>query len=289
MPPMTNQEIYDMYSSEYHCDYYDCVVGDVVPVSDAGVYRQAFQQMHILRAQKSQQPDPADRYLVLDIGTGSGRVLNDLAATEGHSLHTTDLMGIDNSQYMLDRAEARALAGRISWVLHSAFDLESLVAGREVDLLIFAIGSIGHFHAPAQSERFLEQVGCVLRPGSGRAYISIRDCCFMENATLGGQEKGVMEVASKTFPGVLYRGELVDVRVEGRVRFDRCTFQAFRMDARGREVTLEENDYWTTMRLWEKGELAVMASGYGLVVVDTVKAIDETIFVLRKEPSMATL
>ncbi|OJJ40653.1 hypothetical protein ASPWEDRAFT_225587 [Aspergillus wentii DTO 134E9] len=164
-----------VYSFPYLVDYYDIVAPNSKSVDDASFYWRVYNELKALRA-----PFPADPFIVMDVGTGTGRVLHGLEASAieaGADLVDTEFLGVDNAPHMLDKARqitTGLLQNRVSWVLGSALDLEATIAGRgdlKVGLLIFSIGSISHLSEDRQPETFLEEVSKILRPGTGRASV----------------------------------------------------------------------------------------------------------------------
>ncbi|KAH0538310.1 hypothetical protein FGG08_005084 [Glutinoglossum americanum] len=183
------------FGSEEWPEFYDLWVESLFgpgPSEDASVFRSALERY--AAGHNSGQP-----INVVDIGTGTGRVIKDLWQEPGGALENVAFWGLDNAQAMLDRAKSTfdaleasrrtdpAHHGQSSslvrlpptWIQAPAADFASSLpnlAGN-ADLIVFAVGGVGHLTADDEVERFLEQVRRALRPpGSyepARAIISV--------------------------------------------------------------------------------------------------------------------
>lgn len=276
----------DVYSSPYLVDYYDLVTPKSRSIDDASFYWGVYQKLVSLRS-----PTPNDPFVVMDMGTGTGRVLHNLessAVESGTSFANTEFLGVDNAQKMLDKAEAITtgpLKEHVSWVNGSALDLEEVMRSRQhqrVDLLIFSIGSISHLSEPDQPKTFLDQVAKVLRPGTGRAYVSIYDGSLLDSnkKITFHQPKGTTEMQSSKYPSVFYResnhrGELAgDVK---HVKFD------LEIVNKENQAVLETKHISMKMRQWAEDELVTLASDSASRFVESIRGTHETFYVFKSE------
>ena len=283
---MTQDESTDLYSSPFLVDYYDIVAPNSKSVDDVPFYWRVYQELKATR-----QPTPANPFVVMDLGTGTGRVLHGIAAEAveaGDDLVDTVCLGVDNAQLMLDKAEriaSNTLKGHVEWILGSALDLESAMAGKmdqKVDWLIFSIGSISHLSEDGQPEAFLKELGKVLRPGSGRAYVSIYDGSLLKKKEdiSFHQPEGVSELPSSVYPGVYYRESNHRGELHGKVKHVKFDLQAVDRND-GKEEILESNLVSMKMRQWEPDELTRMLEGTGLSLEKSVRRKHETFYAFR--------
>lgn len=273
----------DIYSSAYLAEYYEIIINSILVPSDTSAYWTAYKNMMSLRTLDG----PTATYLVIDVGTGNGRIIREMAtavANAGLNLHTTEFIGLDTSQHMLDRAASIPIKPKpasVSWIHGSAVELASMPpfdkGVRKADLLVFGFGSISHLWRDGEAEQFLRQITFILRPYTGRAYISVHD-----NLTEGNQKEEpplLDETPSKSFPNIIYR------KVDGEhiVNGNRCTTKAFfeaTKDVNDERHIVEKAQIDMDLRLWGKNEISNLASQCGLSLVDTVKGEEETLYVL---------
>ncbi|PYI19085.1 hypothetical protein BO99DRAFT_334054 [Aspergillus violaceofuscus CBS 115571] len=239
------------YNSAYLAEYYDIWTGKR---NDT-----AYNADSLIRMITSSKR-PSSPLLVLDVGTGTGRLIQAMArhaaATPGVSLANVEFIGLDIEPHMLARAGAinATLAvetgcARITWLQGSALEMSALpifhpqdpATRRTVDLLTIGFGSISHFCLPGQPEQFLGEVARLLTPGTGLAQISV------VNKLLVDPERGLdkeitdplppSEHASVEFPGVVYRETVTENGVEGNVWRVVRHIEVWQ----GRETLLERN------------------------------------------------
>jgi hypothetical protein len=194
-------------------DYYDTFwTENASALHDIPVYSGAFNRMLADR-------HPGADLIHLDICTGTGRVIHAVAKASlqaGLSLSNIKLIGVDISNQMLD--EAAKLTGPdyapvTTWVHGSAHDLlgsiPQLRGGKvKVDLVTSALSPLGELHGTSEPLQFLQGVSSVLRPHTGRMFLSFTDAMLM----LGPKKFAagdIVELPSKKNPNILYR-EVVD-------------------------------------------------------------------------------
>ncbi|KAI9868662.1 MAG: hypothetical protein M1813_004512 [Trichoglossum hirsutum] len=167
------------YSSEEWPECYDLWIEALFgaePLEDVPVFRSALER-HIAGRNNDHLIN------VVDIGTGTGRIIKALCQQPNGTPENVTFWGLDNAHSMLDRAKstfgALEAARYVSdcqsgstrrplptWIEASAADFASSLpdlAGN-VDLIIFAAGGITHLTADGEIERFLGQVRQMLRP-----------------------------------------------------------------------------------------------------------------------------
>ncbi|KAJ5980895.1 hypothetical protein N7481_008193 [Penicillium waksmanii] len=274
----------DLYSSPYLVDYYDLVAPNSRSVDDSSFYWDVYQKLFALRS-----PTPEDPFVVMDVGTGTGRVLHGLESNAIKSeceFINTELIGVDNAQHMLDKAEiitTGILKGVVSWVHGSALNLTEVMDPRKhqkVDLLIFSIGSISHLSEPGQPETFLNQAFKVLRPGTGRAYVSIYDGSLLNpNEKIAfHQPQGVSEIQSVVFPSIVYRESDHRGELKGNVKFVKFELEVVNSD---NQSVLETNHISMKMRQWMEDELVLLSSKTDAFFVESIRGAHETFYVFK--------
>jgi SAM-dependent methyltransferase len=274
----------DLYSSPYLVDYYDLVAPNSRSVDDASFYWEVYQKLFALRS-----PTPEDPFVILDVGTGTGRVLHGLESNAINSeceFVNTEIVGVDNAQHMLDKAEmitTGILKNCVSWVHGSALNLREVMDARKhqkVDLLIFSIGSISHLYESGQPEEFLNQASKVLRPRTGRAYVSIYDGSLLNpNKKIAfHQPQGVSELKSAVFASIVYRESDHRGELEGNVKF--LKFELEVVDSDNQSV-VETNHISMKMRQWLDDELILLSSETDACFVESVRGAHETFYVFK--------
>ncbi|KAJ5553032.1 hypothetical protein N7494_002410 [Penicillium frequentans] len=285
MTVSTQAQPNDLYSSSYLVDYYDLVATTSQSVDDASFYWKIYQDMKALR-----QCTHDDPFVLMDVGTGTGRVLHGLgrSATEANAdFSNTEVLGVDNAAHMLEKAEkitTAPLKDNVTWINGSALDLEAVMRDRahpKIDLLIFSIGSISHLSESGQPEIFLNQVSKVLRPGTGRAYVSIYDGSLLHKRKdiAFHQPKGVTEIQSKMFPHVLYRESNHRGDLEGNIKYVKFDLEAVNKED---QSILEKNDISMKMRQWEEDELVPLSTKTGVDFVESIRGAHETFYVFKR-------
>lgn len=272
------------YQTNYLAEYYDLVM---VPklTGDGPIYWDALQSM------KDKRDGSVCR--VLDVATGTGRVIRHLASRLEQSEDNSNIkfIGLDLEQSMVDRAAAMPIDSlpkeQVSWIQGSAVDLDAVLPASErpIDLLIFSFSSISHLYKPGQVERFFCEASKVLRPGTGRAMVSIHDDTLLNNPNpqvVLIQTHEPTETPSKEFPNIVYRNADTGYEVNGNVYTYKWTVTVLdRSD--GQERVLETSDPAMQVRKWEADELPGIAVGQGLKNVDRIRGEHETVYVFAVE------
>lgn len=285
----------DGYHSAYWAELYD-LGHDLFPWlnEDATIFWNAYKNMCVRRPSTG---SPTDQYLVIDIGCGTGRVFGQLAeslAHDGSPSNGTRFIGLDYSPHMLARATVKmpkALALSTQYIQGSATELSTIPALRgppKVDLMTFAAGSISMLMEPGQAEQFLVQAASVLRPGTGRAFISVRyvfdDSRQAEQAQM--QER-MFETSyaqctpSQIYPGIVYRQREESYRREGNLVFWDLPVEVLETDGKGGERVLDTDTASMGGRVWQDGELLLAATAAGLDLVETLSTSNETMYVFK--------
>ncbi|GKZ24246.1 hypothetical protein AbraIFM66951_002295 [Aspergillus brasiliensis] len=271
------------YNSKYLAEYYDIYIGTW---NDIQLYDK------VLNNTIASQP--AEAVTVLDIGTGTGRIIHALAASPKRA--PVHFLGLDIEPRMLERAQqlsdrSTIRQNNIDWILGSADDLEALPVfqrGPFVDMLIFGCGGICHLHRPGQGERCFQQIAKVLKPKTGRAYISVARIL-----SDGGEAEllalqppfGANAVPSKEFPGIIYRETWPRHEVVDKMCYTTRHIVVSQVLTDGSERVVEHNLEAREARIWTEADMRTMAKAAGLQVVDIIaqrneEALDERIYVL---------
>ncbi|PYH87688.1 S-adenosyl-L-methionine-dependent methyltransferase [Aspergillus ellipticus CBS 707.79] len=281
--PQTHDEF---YSTAYLAEYYDVWIGSW---TDTELYSS------VLNETVSRTP-ATDPIIVLDIGAGTGRITHALAANLPKPTKTSNVhfLGVDNAPHMLERARTLtdpSHAAQISWILGSACDLTSLPSFRDeglrVDMAVFACGSICHMYKPGQAEQVFRQVASVLRPETGRAYISVLKMGLAETGLAGQMETAQPEglVRSKAFGDIVYREEWVRQEIVDCVWHNTRHITVVREMGDGTETVVEDNYAVCRLRIFGEDELRRAATTAGLRVVEVLDrrndAHDELVFVFE--------
>lgn len=263
------------YNSKYLAEYYDLWIGNW---DDVQLYSRLLTDM----VSRNTSANPVK---VLDVGTGSGRIIHGLASAQHQKQGTkrhpaVHFLGLDNEQHMLDRAHLLtdpAHVDQMTWVLGSAEEMGSLPAlqhsdgsGGLIDMIVFACGSICHLYEADQGSRFFEQIAKVLKPATGRAYISV-----LKALTDGGEPLArAMEPSepvvtpSKEFPGIFYRETWPAHELIGKVWHTTRHIVVSERLADGQEVVVEDNLDSRKVGVWTEADVRARAAAAGLKVVD---------------------
>ncbi|KAF3492214.1 uncharacterized protein GIQ15_01731 [Arthroderma uncinatum] len=251
---------------------------------DGTLYWDMLQEL--LRVNRSQLPH-SYRTIVLDVGAGSGRIFRKIAqkATKsGDDLSDATFIGLDKSSAMLERAKKRAFelsgVGTVSWLVGDAKNLLAQPtlreARRQVSLVLCADGGIGYLDLAKDIDAFFLHVAQLLRPGSGRAHISLLEFQVAEaydNGTtpsIYDESMESMDEASKdtalTFKVVVHREY-----VEDGHHLAQLDTEIIETDKQGKETLLEVCHYSHRFRIWRTEELIQVAKKAGLQHVETIK------------------
>ncbi|KAJ5721207.1 uncharacterized protein N7483_009141 [Penicillium malachiteum] len=275
------------YDSPYLAEHYDifCEKYLTEELKDVPVY---WEQL-----QKIQSSAPEQPFVVLDVGTGTGRILHGLAASageEGYDLSSAEFIGLEPSQDMLDRAaksSQMAHVGHVAWEQGTALDLVSVPSlngcTKKVSMLMWAVGSISHLHEPEQPTQFLNQVAKVLMAGTGRVIISISHHLApkdLKDAAIAPW-KNPPRLASRTFPDIVYQTTQLETKTIGHVQHDTREVLVIRTLPEGTEQVVEKNLVQFKGRLWKENELVDTAKNAGLELADTISAEREAFYIFK--------
>ncbi|KAJ5727667.1 hypothetical protein N7493_005487 [Penicillium malachiteum] len=275
------------YDSPYLAEHYDifCEKHMTEQRIDVPVY---WEQLQKIQSSAPQQP-----FVVLDVGTGTGRILHGLASQasqESYDLSTVEFIGLEPSQDMLDRAALNSQmdhVGRVAWEQGTALDLvgvPSLEGGaKKVSMLMWAVGSISHLHEPEQPTQFLSQVAKVLLPGTGRVIISISHHLApkdLKDAAIAPWENPP-RLASRAFPDIVYQTTQLETKTVGHVQHDTREVLVIKTLPGGTEVVVEKNLVHFKGRLWKENELVDTAKNAGLELADIINSEREAFYVFQ--------
>lgn len=256
----------DFYSSPYLAEHYDLICAQEGSFfKDIEIFSAELMQIRDRKRAKSQDPDAL---VVIDVGTGTGRALHSLAQKalkNGIDLSKATFLGFDLSQDMVNRAaQTRDLTGvgHFEWLCASAVDLDSVVSARgfhgKVDLIMFADGGILHLTTPEEGRKFLRGLEMSLRPGIGRACISVTnresvdDLHYYDTEASG---KGAIEYESQQFPNLIYRNTLTGITEEGTVGISTFQFEVLKVQDDGRRELVESRATRLEGRWWTQSEM----------------------------------
>lgn len=275
------------YDSPYLAEHYDifCEKYLTEQLKDVPVY---WEQLQKIQSAASEQP-----FVVLDVGTGTGRILHGLAssaAQESYDLSSAEFIGLEPSQDMLDRAAKNsqmAHVGRVAWEQGTALDLVSVPSlergAKKVNMLMWAVGSISHLYEPEQPAQFLSQVAKVLRPGTGRMIISISHHLApkdLKDAAIAPW-KNPPRLTSRTFPDIVYQTTQLETKTICHVQHDTREVLVIKTLPDGTEEVVEKNLVQFKGRLWRENELVDTAKDAGLQLVDTITAEREAFYIFQ--------
>lgn len=268
------------YDTVYAVDFYHSMTQIPGPLKDSSMYIDAYEKTLQLCPTKPTKERP---FIVFDLCTGTGRIIQDLIsaqAKQDKDLDATKFIGLDISPLMLEHAVKIPLASPtvdVTWIQGSALDLQAVPEFQDgslkSDLLIVAFGTFSHFTELVQAAQFLREIAQVLQPGTGRAYISIRDVASTceSSPDANGQDDQGPDMPSLILPGITYRRIGTEVQVKDSVVYVISNVQVLGPD--GKIVGTESAT--TAFRMWGNKEILTIASSIGLGFVETVKGEDE--------------
>ncbi|KAK2877274.1 hypothetical protein FQN49_001279 [Arthroderma sp. PD_2] len=267
------------YESSFMSDFYDGFwEGGKAPFDDSPVIFEAVKSAYKLR---QPPPSPSDRFVVFDIGTGTGRVLRNLvrdAAKENFDMQNVELVGIDLAKPMLDRAKKLAKmdhVGKVSWVLGNGLDMQAIpeIKDLKVDFLAFAVGSIGHLLGERDPETFLHEVSKVVRPETGRAYIPLLSMQIAERHEAGNMKplwEGDMSMINLPDPSISIRDVDCNHYVKDAKYVTEAKMTIYKTDEKGDEHAVDTLGYVVELRIWKDEEYLGAAKTAGLKHLKTV-------------------
>ncbi|KAJ5710630.1 hypothetical protein N7488_004786 [Penicillium malachiteum] len=279
------------YNSAYLADAYEsryCADGRIY---DLHLYFNIFSSL-LLSHQKTSSNEP---FVVLDIGTGTGRVLLGLierARDTGLDLSDVQLIGMDNSQHMLDVAmknHRSTTSPPPNWCLGDALALRDLPMLRNPNarahLVIFAYGGISHLTSDADADKFLAGVSDILH-STGRAIVSLAEMFVLAPGDAEALKNAPPEEPTETpglkFADVVYRESVIKFEVQGNFCIRTRKLQSVQRVPGGGEIVLEEKIDTTQYLLWTELRYAEWVQGAGLTLVDTKMIPNERLLVMQK-------
>ncbi|KAF1989812.1 hypothetical protein K402DRAFT_451981 [Aulographum hederae CBS 113979] len=292
-----------VYRDAYHCpdwpEFYDLWVealfrGDIsseVPLI-AGLLHGVIDE--VSDREECAAKDGSIPINILDVGSGSGRVLVELVehwwgeGGEGRYLDEEELhfriIALEPSKAMMGRAYDRVrkcveharLVSQASISTSFVLGCATQLVGKDIepstiDLATFAVGSICHLSKPGEVDGFLNQLRQVLKKGTGRAAISHLRVLLTEadESTQEDEQEGISHIArlpSEDRPGEEYVRYPIKGVWDGSVRTDSFLLQV--ENAEGvviRSQALEWKMKLTRLREWESA-----VEKNGLVTVERV-------------------
>lgn len=184
---------------------------------------------------------------VLDVGIGTGRVAIPLA----QSVHT--LIGIDNSQAMLEKLSAKQLPPNLTVV---PADVREPLPVPQCTAAISTMGSIAYVGGESELREAMLNVADVLAAGSP---FVVETYSFDTYATLS--QLGPVMAPSPTHPSTC--------TLTARVDDETLTVETHVAHADGRSTTFEERTL-----LLERGRFEKVAMSAGFEIVDSTYAVD---------------
>lgn len=294
---------FGMYETDYQVDYQDIFMEHFEKQLnwgfDADLYFTGLKDA--LAAYDSQVSSSASKestsFNVIELGTGPGRCLRGLVAdanTAGLHLSPANLIGIDRSAAQLRRAAMYGTDGpaNVHWVQGDATNFAGLPGltdlRNSVDyMVLFNGGSIFHLTEPGDPEAMFAQVVRLLRPGSGRAWVSLQNenilsrslTMFKEDPDWMDELDGDVVLDSKAYPGVRYRMGKCSAQRTGRLIRKTQMFSVYRETA-DREELLTRNPVDITSLCWEEKDFVKCIEDAGLNVVKAVEGPWQTYYLI---------
>ncbi|KAJ5211255.1 hypothetical protein N7491_011075 [Penicillium cf. griseofulvum] len=284
----------DFYDSPYLTENWDLISqGSEGYDSDVIFYWNAFLKVKEL---SESYGNPSVPLVVVDVGTGTGRVLKGLnryAKQNNLLLPDTEFIGIDISQHMLDRAAEETLSqvGRVSWRCGSATELSTLLKSSskpsKVDFIFCAVHSVGHLIHPGELEKFFADVANLLRPHSGRACISIWKHYMLSTedeeakTQYNDVESPPMVLASKKFSGVMYRNHYRGEELANDILASKTDVHVFRQHENGDEEIIETIPTVLRYKMFREPTLMRILESSGLEVLNKETNVMDFVFTLK--------
>ena len=276
----------DYYDSAYLADYYESLWTDHPALEDSAVY------WSLVRPQIQSKQRADAKMLLLDVGTGTGRVIHSLidrARDDAElSLDAIRFIGVDKSPFMLDRARQvkRPPAGvDASWIVGSATALEELApladCPAQVHVLIFAFSGINHLYRPGEVDGFFSSARRVLRPG-GLALVSVcMPLLDVKGNHLENPYGKVKEVKSNRLEGILYRERETGQSIKGNLFINSLKTEVVKLRSDGSEQVLERNNHNIHLTLLSREGLEKSIAAARLEILEEKSIREEVIFVLK--------
>ncbi|EGD91830.1 hypothetical protein H112_00431 [Trichophyton rubrum D6] len=274
-------ETTSFYSSPYLAELYELQWAGP-NMTDVELYAKAF--MDAVTKNRTNHP-----VTFLELGTGSGRVILGVLKRMAEASYDTSnikMIGLDNSQNMLDMAakmetKTKGISPPVTWTLGDALELDQLPIflpradeHTTVDFLTFPLSSIVHMVEDGQLERLLQQIGKVLTPGTGRAYISLFNW-FLIRPDDDLQARKDDEVLppptgfpSAEFPSIQYHSEMKKSKYQGDLVIYRQEVQVFEQQDNCEKKEIERYYVTQTLRWFSENALLAAVEAAGLQVVE---------------------
>jgi SAM-dependent methyltransferase len=289
----------NFYDSAYLAEYYDILIRAYATAldthADRRIYIPAMRKLLGFDSEQTSAP-----FIVLDVGTGTGRVLANLtndAVEVNINLSNVEFIGVDKEPAMVHHASAMqqknpsmSQVGRVNWLVGDAINLTSaeLLQNKigQVNLILFAAGGIAYLTEPDEQKRLFCQVAALLRPITGRFYLSVQrrlNTSLMEGVALQFDVINHREFLSGLYNGVVYKAPQIGESVrEGQIVTTRYhSVVVKRIDAGGEEI-LEDNHIELKQRLWDEAETMGWATEARLHCEEAFKTFNETYFVFKR-------
>jgi SAM-dependent methyltransferase len=278
------------YDSAHLADYYESLWTDHPLLNDVDVY------WRYLKSTMLSEHQGDGHFVVLDVGTGTGRVMHSLIAKARNdptiSLPMMRLIGIDPSPYMLECARnAKKLPPdvNVSWFEGSGTalqDIEPFInCSTRVNLLIFAFSGINHLHLAREIEKFFASVEKVLCP-RGLALVSVCKPLLDVQGTMVPNPYGtVKEVKSKRRGSILYREWETGQKINDDIFINSLRTEVVQIGLDGTEQIIERNKHDIPLKLLTRDLLRATIAVVGLRLAQEEDLTEEVIFVIEKADS----
>ncbi|KAL8973712.1 MAG: hypothetical protein Q9197_002047 [Variospora fuerteventurae] len=296
---------FGMYDTDYQVDCQDLYVEhfaeDINFRFDADLYFAGMKDALAARLKLSSNSDEKTPLNVIELGTGPGRCLRDLvtdANAAGLPITGANLIGIDRSSAQLRRAASYQIEGPVSvrWVRGEATTFAALPEladlRNSIDyMILFNGGSICHLVEPREPGAMFAQVTALLRPGSGRAWVSLQNENILSRSLTTKKEvpdwynelTEDVVLVSKAYAGVRYRLEKCSpTQRTDRLMRKTTTLSVFRGSPDREELgeLVTRNPIDLTLLCWEEAEFVECIEGAGLKIVKAVEGAWQTYYLL---------
>ncbi|KAK5990619.1 hypothetical protein PT974_08888 [Cladobotryum mycophilum] len=282
----------DYYDSSYLADYYESLWTDHAALEDIAIYWAFFKDRALSSLSSSSQNRVDGKFVLLDVGTGTGRVIHSLidkaVSDADMSLDAMLFIGMDKSPFMLEQAQrTKQLPHEVhaSWFVGTATALEDIASLADphgkVNLLLFTFSGINHLHQPGEIDQFFLSARRVLLPG-GLALVSVcTPLLDVEGDSVPNPYGLVKEVKSKRLEGILYREWGTGQKIEGHLFTNSLKTDVVQVSPDGSELVIERNIHNIPLALLTRDGLRESAAAAKLEIIEERCIRDEVIFVLR--------
>ncbi|KAM5437817.1 hypothetical protein MferCBS31731_005321 [Microsporum ferrugineum] len=274
-------ETSNFYSSPYLAELYELQWAGP-HLTDVDLYAKELMDM----VSKHRETASSRQFTFLELGTGSGRVILGVLKYLANAFFDTgnmQMIGLDNVQNMLDLAaklesKTVGISPPVTWALGDALALDELpvLAGEHatVDLLLFPLSSIVHMVEDGQLEQLFQQIGKVLTPDTGRAYISLFNWFLIRP---GDDLKARMDdevlppptdVPSAQFRRIQYYSEMKKSECRGNHVIYHQDAQVFEKQDNGEKKEIECYRITQTLRWFSETAIEAAIEAAGLRIVE---------------------